>query len=109
MSTKGRILLFITLVDTFVTAIGINLGLLREINANLLWIIENAGLFLFIMFKSMFSLLVIAILDRKMSKGGEKERDASRGYNIAITVYGAICLLYLAPIVFAYLRFCHFL
>ncbi|MBI5139924.1 MAG: hypothetical protein HZA94_00515 [Candidatus Vogelbacteria bacterium] len=109
MSTKGRILLLITLIDTFVTAVGINLGILREVNANLLWIINHAGLFLFVMFKSMFSLLVIAILDRRISQGGDKEKDASRGYNLAIIVYGLICVLYLAPIFFAYLRFCHLL
>ena len=101
MSRYGKILLAITLMDTFVTAIGINSGYLYECNGLILWIISNAGLFLFIMFKAFFSLLVIAVLDRKFNTGKvDQAIVALRSYKIAILLYGVLCILYMGRILY---------
>ena len=101
MSRYGKILLAITLMDTFLTAIGINSGYLRECNPVILWLMTNAGLFLFVMFKAMFSLLVIVVLDRKLNSGDvDRGIVAVRSYKIAILSYGILCILYMGRILY---------
>ncbi len=90
MSIRGWILLFITLLDSFVTGCGINAGLLKELNPIMSWFIERVGIFMFIMFRAMFVMLVIAHFDRKASQSEAGKQIAIYCYNIAILAYTGV-------------------
>lgn len=87
MSVRGRILLFITLIDSFLTGCGVNMGLLTELNPIMSWFMEQVGIFWFIMFRAMFVMLLIAQFDRRFYQDEAGKRTAIYLYNIAILAY----------------------
>ncbi len=87
MSARGRILLFVTLIDSFATGIGVHMGVAKEFNPIMAWLLANGGEFLFIMFRAMFVMFFIARLDRLASLSGEGESCTNRLYNLAIFTY----------------------
>ena len=87
MSVRGRILLLITLLDSFITGIGVHTERMVEFNPAMSWLINNGGVFLFIMFRAMFVMFLVARFDRMSASSESGKHKAVYLYNIAIFFY----------------------
>lgn len=92
MTPQGKILLVVTTIDSIVTAVGVSLGHLEEVNSAMVWIMGSLGIIYFVAFKIALVLCAIRICDQYLMKYSTSCY-AGWWYSAAVVVHVAMLIL----------------